>query len=202
MRRAPGSSHDIMFPKLALKSRRSPVGPHCSPRPGAAAADDGARLAPGQAAEAVVPEDQVEEAVVLRPADVGPVRRRGELHRGHPPTRGHHGGDAQHRHLPDPAPPAGRRGKQIDDGQGRDDQEGLQHFGDETEADQRPGQDQPLRLCLLQARTRAYMEPARRSASRLSGLLKRNIMAATGVRATTAPARSAAWALNQRRTVR
>ena len=51
-------------------------------------------------------------------------------------------------------------------------------------------------------RTRAYMEPVRSRARRASGLLKRNIMAATGVSARTTPARSAAWAVNQRRTVR
>ena len=31
MTRAPGSSHDIMFPNVALKSRVNPVGPHMLP---------------------------------------------------------------------------------------------------------------------------------------------------------------------------
>jgi len=65
-----------------------------------------------------------------------------------------------------------------------------------------PARTNHLVWAFSSARTRAYREPARRSARRLSGLLKRNIRAATGVSTTTAPARSAAWALNQRRTVR
>jgi hypothetical protein len=52
------------------------------------------------------------------------------------------------------------------------------------------------------ARVMAYIEPVRRRASRASGLLKRNIMAATGVSASTTPASSAACAVNHRRTVR
>ena len=39
-----------------------------------------------------------------------------------------------------------------------------------------------------------------RSVRSASGLLKRNISAATGVNAITTPASNAAWALNQRRT--
>jgi hypothetical protein len=65
-----------------------------------------------------------------------------------------------------------------------------------------PARTNHLVWAFSSARTRAYMEPARRSARRLSGLLKRNIIAATGVRTTTAPAKRAAWAVNQRRTVR
>src|ERR1039458_6689088 len=46
------------------------------------------------------------------------------------------------------------------------------------------------------------MAPVRRRASSASGLLKRNMRAATGVRATTGPPSRAALAENQRRTVR
>ena len=121
-------------------------------RAGPAAADDAAGLVPGEATEAVVAEDQVENAVVLRPADVGTVGGRGERDRGHPPAGGHQRGHAHHDDLPDPPPPSGGRGQQVDDDQGGDDEEGLQHFGEEAEADQRAGQHQPLRLGLLERR--------------------------------------------------
>ena len=46
---------------------------------------------------------------------------------------------------------ARRRREQVDDGHDRKDQEGLHHLGDEAEAHQRPGQDEPLGLRPLQA---------------------------------------------------
>ena len=74
-----------------------------------------AGLAPRQSAEAVVTEDQVDDAVVLRAPDIGAVGGRRQRHRRHPPPRGHQRGGTQHEDLPHPPPPtrsaprAGRR---------------------------------------------------------------------------------------------
>src|SRR5437870_4275907 len=56
-------------------------------------AADAARLVAGQPPEAVVAEEQVENAVVLGPADVRTARGGNELDDGHPPAGGRdHGG--------------------------------------------------------------------------------------------------------------
>ena len=96
MTSAPGSSHDIMLPNSALNRRVHPVGPHMLHAPPPPPPPDAARLVAGQPAEAVVAEDQVEDAVVLRAADVGPVGGRGQRDRGHPPSGGDHDRDAHH----------------------------------------------------------------------------------------------------------
>ena len=85
MTRAPGSSHDIMLPNSALKRRVTPVGPHMLPatRPPPTLPDS----LPVEPAEAVVAEDQIEDAVVLRPADVGPVGGRASARRWPPTSR-------------------------------------------------------------------------------------------------------------------
>src|SRR5205823_4757097 len=76
-----------------------------APLPGAAAAAaaDTSRLVPGEPAEAVVTEEHVPEAVVLRASDVGTVGGGREHDRGDPPARGGEGGHTEHDDLDDPA---------------------------------------------------------------------------------------------------
>ena len=128
----------------AHRLEEEPVPPGGSPhRAGGGSAADAARLVPAEPADAVVAEDEVEEAVVGGPADVGPVRRRGQLHDGHPPPGRHDEGDPGVDELHDAATELGRPGEQVDEGQHRHEDQCLQHLGDEAEADQRPGQDHP-----------------------------------------------------------
>ena len=78
----------------------------------------------------------------------------------------------------------------------------LQALRQEREADERAGRHEPRVPPASTARTRAYA-PATSSSVRIaSGLLKRNMSAATGVSARAAPASSAAAGPNQRRTIR
>ena len=89
------------------------------PAAGLAPAADAAGLVAGQPAEAVVAEDQVEDAVVLRAADVGPRRRRHQLDDRHPPAGGHEQRHAGEHELPEPAAELGRAGDQVDEREGR-----------------------------------------------------------------------------------
>ena len=92
---AAGRSQEICVPISEPKSRVMPVEPHMlPPAPPPApvpvpktAADDAAALVAGDPAEAVVAEDQVQDAVVLRAADVGPARRGPERRRSPPTSR-------------------------------------------------------------------------------------------------------------------
>ena len=88
-------------------------------------------------------------------------------------------------------PVTGRR-DQVDAGERGQDEERLQLLGQEAEADHRAGPEHPAQLAALDA---AQREVRRRgvssSTSSASGLLNRNISAATGVSASTPPASSA-----------
>ena len=81
---AAGSSHEIWVPNSAPNMRVRPVAPQRPAWPPAAA--DAAGLVAGEAAEAVVAEDQVEDAVVLRAADVRARRRRPQRDDRDPPA--------------------------------------------------------------------------------------------------------------------
>ena len=73
-----------------------------TPTPGLTAAPaDAAGLVAGEAAEAVVPEDQLEDAVVLRAADVRARRRRPQLDDRDPPAGRREQRTARGRQLPD-----------------------------------------------------------------------------------------------------
>ena len=120
--------------------------PGRSPAPGAAgrAAADAARLVAGQAAETVVTEDEVEQAVVLRTADVRAVGGRRELHGQHPPTRRSQHGQPADGQLPDPHQHRPRPRQEVGAGEDRHHHERLQHLGQEAEADHRAGQHEPF----------------------------------------------------------
>ena len=95
-----------------------------------------------------------------------------------------------------------RRGDQIDQREARHDEERLHHLRQEREPDQRPGADHPARGAALERPHEAVRRRDEQQTSSASGLLKRNISAATGVSASTAPASSPAPAPNQRLTAR
>ena len=100
-------------------------------------------------AEAVVAEGEVEEGVGRRPADVRPVRRRGELDDRDPPAgRDDHRGDGEQT-VPDPPADRDGRGQQVDRGDARDDEHGLQLLGEEPEADQHPREHHPPGAAVL-----------------------------------------------------
>ena len=144
---AAGSNQEIWPPKLALKRRSSPVGPHIEPA--APDAADAPRLVAGQPAESVVAEDQIEKAVVLRAADVRPVRRRRELDdRDPPPRRDDHrpGRDGE---LRDPPSQRHRRRHEVDEPERRNHEERLEHLGQEREPDQCCREHEPLGLACL-----------------------------------------------------
>src|ERR1017187_10904712 len=89
---AAGSSQLIWPPNSLLNSLITLAGPPqiAPPPPPAAPPADRAGLVPGQPAEAVIAERELQHAVVGRPADVGPVGGGGELHDRDPPAgRGH-----------------------------------------------------------------------------------------------------------------
>ena len=84
------------------------------------------------------------------PPDVGAVSRRREGHRGDPPSGRRQRGQAEDDDLPGPAPERGGRGEQVHDAQRRDNEEGLQHLGEEPEAHQRAGEHEPPGLGRLE----------------------------------------------------
>ncbi len=114
-----------------------------APAAAAAAEADRAGLIAVQPAQAVVAERQLNDAVRGGPADIRPARRRGQLDDRDPPAgRGNHGSRAGQQ-LPGPPNEPARASHQVSHGQGRQDQERLQHLGQEPDADQRPGQHEP-----------------------------------------------------------
>src|SRR6266511_712130 len=104
---------------------------------------DAAGLLAGEPAEPVVPQGQLQDAVVLRAADVGAGRGRPQRDDGHPPP-----GGADHRQrgegeLPEPATHRGGRGDEVDQTEPGQHQHRLQHLGEEADPDQGAGQDEP-----------------------------------------------------------
>ena len=109
-------------------------------RPAEPAAGPGAA---GQPLQPVVPEDQVDDAVRRRPVDGGPGRGRPQGHNRHPPAGGSHQRHPEQGQLAEAAAQARGRGQQVDPGEGGQDGEGLQHLGQEGDADQRAGGHDP-----------------------------------------------------------
>ena len=113
----------------------------CPPPPPARA--DGAGLVAGQPAQAVVADGELQDAVGGRAAEVGPVRRRGELRGQDPPARAGDDAGSHQQRLPDPLAQPGRSGPQVGGGEPRHHQERLHHLGQEREPDQQAGEHQP-----------------------------------------------------------
>ena len=111
------------------------------------AVDDAAGLVAGETAEAVVAEDQLEDAVVLRAADVRPARGGPEGHDRNPPSGRDDERDACAEQLNHAPPQRGGRGEQIDERKPGDDDQRLQHLRQEAEPDQRGRQEEPGRPC-------------------------------------------------------
>ena len=146
---AAGSSQATWPPICARRTcRASRSRPTAAARTAAAA--DAAGLVAGEPAEAVVAEGQLQEAVVLRAADVRPRRRRAPARRSRPTSR-------PTTTIAAPAsssctirrPELGGRGDQVRQRERRHHQQRLQHLGEEAEADERAGQHQPPRSAVL-----------------------------------------------------
>ncbi len=161
-----------------------------------------ARLVTGQAAEAVVPQHQFDDAVVLRTADVGPLIGRPQLAQAAETSR-----------RTPPARPRRRAGRRPGAASDRGRQPGtprrnratpgpLAASWPETQSPPRhPRRSATDGCCRFRTpRWTQYAAATSSSTSRASGLLNRNINAATGVSANTAPASSAAPSPLTRRT--
>ncbi len=113
----------------------------------------GSSRLPVHAAEAVVFEDQREDAVVARPRDPGARARRGQFHQRRPRTAHEHHRDTAGEQLAERVQPApGCRGDpHPGGGDPRDDGQGDPHLGLEAEPDAHAGQDQPAGAPALEA---------------------------------------------------
>ena len=144
--------------------------------------------AAGDAVNSVVAQRQLQQAVRGGAADVGPRVGRPQLDESDVPTRRRdHRGGADHQ-LPDSLPHSDGCGDQERQRQARHHQEGLQHLRQEGEAERRTGQRHPPGAAVSVARTTKYAAATINRTSSASGLLNRNISAATGVSARAAPA--------------
>ena len=196
-RQQPGHLGAHLARRTAGSSRSRPTCPRCP-----ATADDAAGLVAGEPAEAVVAEHELEHAVRLRAADVRPVGRRHERDDRDPPARTPR--PARHRR---PAAGACRRrtgvgaAEQVHQAEHGHEDERLQHLGQERGPDQHATRA-PATRCAPARAPASSRTPRRRAGatSSASGLLNRNMSAATGVSASTAPASSPAAGLNRRRT--
>ena len=104
---------------------------------------------PVSQAQAVVPDGQLQDVVVGRTAEIGPVGRWRQLGGQDPPARSGDDADPHEHRLPDPLTEPGRAGPQVGDRESRYHQERLQHLGQEREPDQDPAEHQPLRPPVL-----------------------------------------------------
>ncbi len=121
-----------------------PAGRAPAPRAASAsAAADAAGLVTADAAEAVVAEGQLKEAVVLRTADVGAGGGRPQLDDRHPPAAGDDQRDGRQPQLGQPPAQPHRTADGVDERQRRQDQERLQGLGEERETDRGPGPHEP-----------------------------------------------------------
>ena len=167
-----------------------------------ASAADAAGLVAGEAAEAVVTEQHVPEAVVLRTADVRARRRRREHEDRHEPARGDEHRDA-HLHQPRNRATSCRAGEEVCGREARDHEERLQLLGEEAEADAAPASTSHRVRPSSIARVTPYAPTTRQSTRSASGLLYRKISAAAGVVAKTSTReQTRRRAPNQRRIVR
>ena len=145
-REQPGDLAADLGVEQAGEPGRSPAA-----RPVAAAAADAAGLVAGQPAEAVVAEDQVQEAVVLRAADVGTrlaaaMSSTMATHQPAATTNVTHASTSCH----DPSPERAGAAIRYTSANAGHHQERLQHLGEEAEADQRAGEQQPARAAALE----------------------------------------------------
>jgi len=131
------------------------------PPTAAAGAGRAARLAV-DAAEAVVFEDQREDAVVARPRDPRPLRGRRERHQRRPrPADERHRCTAREQ-LAHRSQPAARGDEQIRKRDRRNDDERDEHLRLKAKAGAHAGQHQPARPAVLE---RAHRAPQRRDAA-------------------------------------
>src|SRR5207245_7970169 len=97
---------------------------------------DASGLVSGEPSEPVVAEDQVEQVVVLRATDVRTVGAGPQLDDGHPPSRCDDHSYAGEDELLDALEQTRTAGDKVDHDDDRHDDEGLQHLGKKTGADQ------------------------------------------------------------------
>ncbi len=117
------------------------------------AAADRSGLGAGQPAEAVVAEGQLEDRVVLRAADVGPRARRPQRDDRHPPATGEQHRAERDQQVAEPGQQRALGEQQVRQGEGRQDQERLQHLGQEGQPHQGAADGHPgLRAAALLGR--------------------------------------------------
>ncbi len=145
-----GGKQPRRLPAEAVVEETAP--PRRTPLPGlptgttGRAATDAAGLTAGEPAEAVVSEEHVPEAVVLRTADVRPLRCRRQLHDRDPPATGDDRRHAEQDELADAAAEPRRPGDEVDETEAGEHEERLQLLGEEREADERAGEHEPAGL--------------------------------------------------------
>ena len=102
-----------------------------------------------QPAQAVVAQGQLQDGVVLRAADVRAVRRGNEFDGGQPPPGrdGHRRARAEQ--VKDAPACRCRRREQVGHGEAGDNQQDLQLLGEEPEAQEHPGEQQPAHARVL-----------------------------------------------------
>ncbi len=135
----PGDLSTELGEKEAIPASEAPA------RSGGSNPADASGLISREASEPVVAEDQVEQVVVLRAADIRTVGAGPQLDDGHPPSRCDDQSYADEDDLLDALEQTRTAGDKVDHDDDRHDDEGLQHLGKKTGADQRRGQNQPAR---------------------------------------------------------
>lgn len=118
---------------------------------------------PEDPGEPVVAEDQADDRVVGGAADVGPGGRRPQGHDGHPPTGREHERGRRRAQLQEPLAEPWRPGDEVDDDEGGQDQERLQHLGVEGQACQPGRHEQPSGRGRSPRPTTAPMPPGGRA---------------------------------------
>ncbi|CAB4906024.1 unannotated protein [freshwater metagenome] len=134
-----------------VPARLVPAGPQQPPDARRALVQPAAAggLVPVQPAQPVVAERQAQRAVVGGAAHPRPVGPRHQGDGQHPPAgRADQRGPGRHQ-LADPAPQPGRPGDQVGPGQTGQHEERLQRLGQEGQADERAGQQQPAGAAVL-----------------------------------------------------
>ena len=101
------------------------------------------RLVAGQPTEPVVAQGQFDDAVVLRTPDIRARRRRPQLDERQIPPTGHHHGRGGAQHAGHPLTQRTMGGDQIGGGESGQDQESLQHLGEEAGSDRGARGGQP-----------------------------------------------------------
>ena len=122
-----------------------PGDPGAAPHAAGAAhpAADGPGLVTGQPAEPVVAEGELEDRVALRATDVGTAGGRPQRDDRDPPAGGRDHRAEGDEQVSEPLPDPGGGDDHVDQRQRRQDQEGLQHLGQEGQPDQCARERQP-----------------------------------------------------------